>query len=47
MALGEVGIIFHDFFLSKETFLPLYEDYYQEKKIEIDSLVNELLVLLE
>lgn len=47
MALGEVGIIFHDFFLDKDTFLPLYEDYYQEKKIEIDSLVNKLLVLLE
>lgn len=32
MALGEVGIIFHDFFLDKDAFLPLYEDYYQEKK---------------
>ena len=47
MALGEMGIIFHDFFLSKDTFLPLYEEYYQEKKIEINASVNELLILLE
>ena len=47
MALGEIGIIFHDFFLDKDTFLTIYKEYYQEKKIEIDNIVFELLHLLE
>ena len=46
MALGEIGIIFHDFFLDKDTFLIIYKEYYQEKKIDIDNVVNKLLTLL-
>ena len=46
MALGEIGIIFHDFFLDKDTFLTIYKEYYQEKKIDIDNVVNKLLTLL-
>lgn len=40
------GIIFHDFFLDKNTFIPLYREYYTEKKQEIDVIVNNLLLLL-
>lgn len=40
------GIIFHDFFLDKETFLSLYKEYYLEKKVNVDQAVNELLIFL-
>ena len=40
------GIIFHDFFLDKQVFIPIYKEYYTEKKQEIDTVVNNLLSLL-
>jgi len=46
-SFGEAkGIIFHDYFLDKDTFIPLYKEYYSEKKTEIDTTVNNLLFLL-
>lgn len=43
---SSTGIIFHDFFLDKSTFISLYKEYYLEKKQEIDITVNNLLLLL-
>ena len=40
------GIIFHDFFLDKKVFIPIYKEYYTEKKQEIDTVANNLLSLL-
>lgn len=45
-ASSATGIIFHDFFLSKDTFIPLYKEYYTEKKADIDLTVTNLLLLL-
>lgn len=40
------GVIFHDFFLSEEIFIPLYRLYYEKKHELIDSTIQELLSLL-
>lgn len=45
--IPSTGIIFQDFFLDKETFIPLYKEYYNEKKVDIDLVTNNLLNLLE
>lgn len=45
--ISSTGIIFHDFFLDKESFIPLYEEYYMSKKEEIDVTVTKLLTLLQ
>lgn len=46
MAANE-GIIFGDYFLDEKTFVSLFKDYYENKKNEIDAIINNILVVLK